>query len=147
VRLHVHFPIRHHGTALKPMVVSMLHISKPPTFASGDGGDHNPRYMTEFSKTSLNIHIKLFAVCAVPLPWYIITLIFFKISQFDRRGLTLFDITLPIYCFVREHGPNYPPHTNYTPNPNFSIMQRHFINSMRTFLCSNIYYWALQVVK
>lgn len=132
---------------LKPRGVSVLHKSTSPRSASGDRGGHDPRYTTEFSKTALNKPIKLFAVCAVPLPWHIMPLIFFNNSQFDRRGLTSFYITFRLYCFERQHRPNYAPHINYTPNSNFSITQCHFINSMMIFLCSNIYYLALHVVK
>jgi hypothetical protein len=34
---------------------------------------------------------------------------------------------------MKKHRPDYPPHTNYTLNPNSYIMQWHFMNSVRIF--------------
>jgi hypothetical protein len=35
------------------------------------------------------------------------------------------------WLFHENHGPSYPPRTNFTANPNFYVMLWHFMNSMR----------------
>jgi hypothetical protein len=105
-------------------------------FKMGDFIGYSSWLITHVLKTSSNAFIELFRVWALYYLAYNAHAVLHHSVEWSRMAESV-SHNFKTYCFMQNHVPSYPLHTNLTPNPKFDFMQWHVINSIRI-ICSPV---------